>query len=371
MGNLQVLCAKKKDEKFSSQRSGTSMLQKQDKNRLVFKGMWIAVIFLLTVFVRGYAGPAQETEKPRNSGQPVTINLGDLSGYPIIKVANAKGFFKEEFEKDNITVAVHNFQSGPPEIEGLAAKSLDFALLGAQPALQGISNGVGIHILSGVVDASDANGLIVRADAGINSIAGLKGRKVGVPVGTTSHLTLIKQLEKNGLTVNDIELLNLSAGDIPSSILTGAIPAAVIFEPGLTGAVVNGQGTIRKLDTAVGYVRLVDVIVARDEFVKTYPDLTVRLLKVIKRTVIWYNEHLEESLDILASFLSLNKEVFRPLILATPPLLALKPEDKNSILETVQYLRDSGIISVNLRESQIFDDSFAREAGIYDGGQGY
>jgi sulfonate transport system substrate-binding protein len=331
----------------------------------------LSVVFFLAALGQNYASPAQEAGKPRNNGQPVTINLGDLSGYPIVKVANAKGFFKEEFEKDNVTVTVHNFQSGPPEVEALAARSLDFALMGSQPALQGISNGVGIHILSGVVDASGANGLIVRADAGINSIADLKGRKVGVPVGTTSHLTLIKQLEKNGLTVNDIELLNLAAGDIPSSILTGAIPAAVIFEPGLTGAVANGQGTIRKLDTAAGYVRLVDVIVARDKFVKTYPDLAVRLLKVIKRTVLWYNEHQEESLDILASYLSINKEVFRPLILAMPPLLALKPEDKNSILETAKYLRDSGIITADLREERIFDDRFAREAGIYDGGQGY
>jgi sulfonate transport system substrate-binding protein len=336
------------------------------------KAVWVlAAGFFLAAFNQAHASPARETESSRNDRQPVTINLGDLTGYPIVKTAQAKGFFAEEFEKDGVTVKVHNFQSGPPEIEALAAKSLDFALLGAQPALQGISNGVGIHILSGLVDASDANGLIVRSDSGISRIADLKGRKVGVPIGTTSHLTLIKQLEKNGLTVNDIELLNLAAGDIPGSILTGAIPAAVIFEPGLTGTVANGQGSVRKLDTASGYVRLVDVIVARDEFAKTYPDLTVRLLKVIKRTVLWYNEHLEESLDIFASILSMDKEAFRPLILSMPPLLALKPEDRASILETVKYLRDSGIIAADLRNSQIFDDSFAREAGIYDGGEGY
>jgi sulfonate transport system substrate-binding protein len=115
----------------------------------------------------------------------------------------------------------------------------------------------------------------------------------------------------------------------------------------------------------------VDVIVARDEFAKNHPDLTIRLLKVIKRTVLWYNEHLEESLGILASILGIDKEVFRPLLLAMPPLLALKPEDRASILETVKYLRDSGIIAADLRDSQIFDDRFAREAGIYDGGKGY
>jgi sulfonate transport system substrate-binding protein len=335
------------------------------------KAAWVlAAGFFLAALNLGYASPVRD-EGARNVPQPLTINLGDLTGYPIVKTAQAKGFFAEEFEQDGITVTVHNFQSGPPEIEALAAKSLDFALLGAQPALQGIANGVGIHILSGVVDATGANGLIVRVDSGINGIADLKGRKVGVPVGTTSHLTLIKQLEKNGLTVHDIELLNLAAGDIPGSILTGAIPAAVIFEPGLTGTLANGQGSVRKLDTAAGYVRLVDVIVARDEFVKNHPDLTVRLLKVIKRTVLWYNEHLEESLDILASILGLNKEVFRPLILATPPLLALKPEDRVAILETVKYLRDNGIITADLKDPQIFDDSFARQAGIYDGGKGY
>jgi ABC-type nitrate/sulfonate/bicarbonate transport system substrate-binding protein len=178
-------------------------------------------------------------------------------------------------------------------------------------------------------------------------------------------------LEKNGLTVEDIELVNLAAGDIPASILTGAIPAAVIFEPGLTGAVANGRGSIKKLDTATGYVRLVDVIVARDDFVKKNPDLAIRLLRVIKRTAIWYNEHREESLEILAAFSGINKEVIRPLLVSMPPQLALKEEDKASILETVQYLRKSGIITADVTAAQIFNDTFAQKAGIYDNGAGY
>ncbi|MDR3284034.1 MAG: NrtA/SsuA/CpmA family ABC transporter substrate-binding protein [Treponema sp.] len=333
------------------------------------KALWlVSAVFFLVAAGNGYAKAAKDQGAP---GKPVTINLGDLSGYPLTKVALAQGFFKDEFEKDNITVAVHNFQAGPEEIEALAARSLDFASLGAQPALQGIANKVGIHVVSGLLNASDANGLIVRTDSGINSIADLKGKKVGVPVGTTSHLTLIRQLEKNGLSVQDIELVNLAAGNIPASILTGAIPAAVIFEPGLTGALVNGKGSIKKLDTATGYVRLIDVLVARDDFVKQHPDVAVRLLRVIKRTAIWYNEHSEESLEILTAFLGIDKEVIRPLLASMPPQLALKKEDKTSILETVQYLRKNGIITANVTAAQIFNDAFAKEAGIYDNGKGY
>ena len=327
-----------------------------------------AVLLALSAGTAVYGKGSREGKEPGRSG---VINVGDLASYVPVKIAAAKGFFAEEFGKDAITVEVRNFQSGPPEIEALAARDLDFALLGAQPAVQGIANNIGIQILSGVVDGSEGNGIIVRTEAGINSPEDLKGKKVAVPVGTTAHLTLIRTLEKNGLSLDDVELLNLGAGDIPAAILTGAVSAAAAFEPGLTAAVAAGGGQIRKLGTAAGYVQLLSVIVGRDDFVKQYPDLTTRFLKVIKRAVVWYNENFEESLDILAAAVSIDKEVLRAPTLAMPPLLALSGPNKASILEVGQYLRQSGIISVNLTEAGVFNDRYAKEAGIYDGGKGY
>jgi sulfonate transport system substrate-binding protein len=336
-----------------------------------FTGLELPVFALVAAALVMLAACGGGGKEKRSAGNPIVINVGDLPSYPLVKVAEVKGFFKEEFEEDGIMVNINNFPSGPPEIEALAANSLDFALLGAQPAVQGIANGVGIQIVSGLVDGTNGNGIIVRTDTGINEITGLKGKKVAVPVGTTAHLTLIRALEKHGLSMEDIEAVNLGAGDIPAAILSASVNAASTFEPGLSSAVGAGGGTVKKLTTAAGYVRLLSVIVVRNDFVNTHPDVVIRFLKVIKRAAVWYNENFEESLDILAASVSIDKEILREPTLSMPPLLALDSADKASILEVARYLKESGVIIEEPLDAHIFNDSYAREAGIYDGGEGY
>ncbi|HWQ78450.1 MAG TPA: NrtA/SsuA/CpmA family ABC transporter substrate-binding protein, partial [Anaerovoracaceae bacterium] len=294
--------------------------------------------------------------------EPVTIRVGDLASYEIVKDADEKGFFKEEFEKDNVTIEIKSFQSGPPEVEALAAKDLDFALMGDMPSVTGVAAGTGIQIISGLLDGTHGNGLIAREDAGINTIPDLKGKKVGVPVGTTAHQLLIKMLEKNGLTSDDIELVNLGAGDIVTSLQSDNIQAAVTFDPGLSKAVAGGG--IKKISDAEGYKLIINVIVGRTEFTEKYPDLTVRFLKVLQKTVEWRNANFEESLEITANRIGVNKEDIRAALTSMPPVLALDDEKKQAILETAKYLKDNNLITKELTVDELFNDTYAKEAGI-------
>jgi aliphatic sulfonates family ABC transporter substrate-binding protein len=329
----------------------------------------LAVTVALISVGAGYVfGGAKADQK---ATAPSIIRVGDIAGYEIIKIADEKGFFNEEFEKDGIEVQIYNFLSGPPEIEALSAKNLDLALMGDQPAVQGISNKIGIHIISGVSDGTEGNGLIVRTDSGINSIADLKGKRVAVPVGTTAHQTLIRMLEKNGLTVADIELVNLGAGDIPTSIQSGNIQAAVAYEPGLTNAEKTSGGAVKKLASAAGYKQIMSVFVARDGFAAEYPELVTRFLKAIRRAVLWRNDNFEESLAIMAKRIGLDPEILRISLELTPPKLALNEQHRAAILETSEYLYKNGITAEKITPTQAFEDKYAKEAGIYDGNPGY
>ncbi len=303
-----------------------------------------------------------QSDAASSSDKGVTIRVGDLASYELIKDADEKGFFEEEFSKDGVTVEIKSFQSGPPELEALTAKDLDFALMGDQPAVQGVANEIGIQVVSGLLDGTHGNGLIAREDAGISQVADLKGKKVGVPVGTTAHQLLIKMLEKNNLKASDIQLVNLAAGDIVTSLQTGNIQAAVTFEPSLTKAVAGGG--IKKISDAEGYKEIINVIVGRTEFTKEHPDLAVRFLKVIKKTAEWRDSNFEESLGILAKRTGVDKEALRASASSMPPLLALKDSHKQAILETAQYLKNNNIIRRDLTVEQIFNDEYAVKAGI-------
>ena len=86
--------------------------------------------------------------------------------------------------------------------------------------------------VTAIVDESaGADGILVKND--INSIADLKGKKVGVSINQTSHYLLLQALETAGLTDADVDLVN-----------SGDLDAAVTWEPYLSNAVEQGVGKL-------------------------------------------------------------------------------------------------------------------------------
>ena len=75
-----------------------------------------------------------------------------------------------------------------------------------------------------ITDYTDGNDMVI-ARPGITSLAGLKGKKIGVEVGLVDHLLLLEALKKGGLTPTDVELVNMVTPNSvpPVNLLTALI----------------------------------------------------------------------------------------------------------------------------------------------------
>ena len=74
--------------------------------------------------------------------------------------------------------------------------------------------------------ATPLNTLLVLADGPIQSIADLKGRTVGYSVGGFEDALLGAMLERHGLSVEDVTLVNVNFSLSPS-ILSGQVDAVI------------------------------------------------------------------------------------------------------------------------------------------------
>ncbi len=81
------------------------------------------LIVLVTVFSarRCGANGASGDHKPLKE-----IRIGIQQSLSPLLIAKEKGWFEDAFEKEGIKVKWVEFQSGPPQFEGLAADKLDF-----------------------------------------------------------------------------------------------------------------------------------------------------------------------------------------------------------------------------------------------------
>ena len=139
---------------------------------------------------------------------------------PLI-VAREKGFFADAgLEVELIAPADPN---DPPKL--VAAGKADIAV-SYQPQLH-LQAAAGLPLARiGTLVATPLNSLVVLADGPIDSLAALKGRKVGFSVGGFEDALLQAMLSKHGLKLDDVELVNVNFSLSPS-LISGQVDAVI------------------------------------------------------------------------------------------------------------------------------------------------
>ena len=114
----------------------------------------------------------------------------------------------------------------PPDMgQGIASKSLDVEWVGDQPTLAQLSNGIPVKIIGYQYDFE----LRIEGGQGINTLADLKGKKIGTPFGTTAYNLSVTTMQANGLALSD--LINVAPTDLGTALTGGQISAITIWDP--------------------------------------------------------------------------------------------------------------------------------------------
>ena len=139
---------------------------------------------------------------------------------PII-VADAQGYFAAAgLEVEIVAPADPN---DPPKL--VAAGQADVAI-SYQPQLHiQVDRGLPLTRI-GTLVATPLNSLVVLADGPVKAIADLKGRKVGFSVGGFEDALLGAMLGQHGLTLADVELVNVNFALSPA-LLSGQVDAVI------------------------------------------------------------------------------------------------------------------------------------------------
>ena len=296
----------------------------------------------------------------------MVVRVGDFLGetflYPV-KIANAKGFFEEEFGKDNITISIEYLGSGAVMTEALTAGELEMSFLGGQPAFSGISNGNGVKIISMATSSSTDPCLLVAADSDITDVSQLKGKNLAVGIGTDNHYQLVEMLALGGLTEDDINLYNLQGVEAYAALTSGEIDCMQSIAPNTYQFVENGDVRIlASMDQTEG--RNNQVLVVSPDFAEEHGDIIVRFLKVLQRAVDYYKENPEECKDILVDYVgdNVNRDLMDEYMDKYDCSLHLNAEDKAYLERQYNFLYEHDMLSGPVDLETIYDDSFLIEA---------
>jgi NitT/TauT family transport system substrate-binding protein len=256
-----------------------------------------AFTFAVSIIVALITGSAPETAVGADL-IPVKISYGSpWVGYAPIFIAQEMGYFRDEgLAVEFIYVAYNNPQEAADE---LAAKRVDAHTFPLDESTLFWKPEVPYATIFSTDISFGGDGILVRKDLHIASVADLKGKRVAAQATTPSHFLLNYLLKQAGLSEADITFVNMKAKDAAAAVGAGKVDAAVSWSPFLTQAL--GDPNVALLvSTRNTPPILVDAIVMNKDLITSSPDVCKGLVRAWNKAVAYQKTKPDESLAIMA-----------------------------------------------------------------------
>jgi NitT/TauT family transport system substrate-binding protein len=175
-------------------------------------------------------------------------------------------------------------------------------------ALAGAQKGVP----ESVVALSHRHGDILTVAKDINSVRDLKGKRVAIPHRMSVHNILLSlALKKAGLTLKDVEWIEMPPPDMPAALARGDIKAFIVAEPFGTKAIQAGFGKklINAKDIWPDYICC--GLVLNPAFKKKYPAASREYVDSFTAAGKFIDGHRGEAIRIARQYMNIDEKVLQ------------------------------------------------------------
>jgi NitT/TauT family transport system substrate-binding protein len=262
-----------------------------------------AVIFLVIAIVLSSFIYLNSQKPYIGKVEPVTIGFFNSEMNALVYIADDQQYFAA----NGLNVTVKNYNSGAAAVNGLLNGEVDITgaseFVIAQKALENSS-----LYTFGSYCKSDKFYLVARTDRGIENVSDLKGKTIGVPMGTNGEFYLGRFLELNNIRLTEVNLVNVVPFvQTPDVLANGTVDAAVAFQPYINQieSLLGNKTVMWPIQN--NQLAYIDAICTRN-WGAANPDLIVRFLKAIVQAENFVVNNQEKAIAIVAKNLNYSSE---------------------------------------------------------------
>ena len=275
-------------------------------------------------------------------------------------VEKHEGILEADFGAKGIKIERPEITSGAKQTEAIAADAIDVAsVLGGASAILAKANGVDVRIIAVYSRSPKAFALMTR-EGGPATLADLKGKKIAGPKGTTLHQLLAAALASAGLTINDVDYINMDLPTARAALLSGQVDVATLA--GNNAIAVEKAGG-KTLATGDGLIHPTTVIAASGKFIDAHPDLVDAYLAAHRKSLDFMASKPDEALKIAADEQKISVEDAKaqlPLYDFTP---TLTDTDITNLEADQAFMIDNGMLpkdrAIDIRKDLVAPVAFS------------
>jgi sulfonate transport system substrate-binding protein len=225
--------------------------------------------------------------------------------YGTLVLLKARGSLEKRLAPMHVEVKWTEFPAGPQLLEGLNVGSIDFGTVGEAPPIFAQAAGADLVYVGNEPPASAGEAILVRKDSPIQTVDGLKGKKVALNKGSNVHFLLVKLLERAGVNYNDIDTIFLTPADARAAFERGSVDAWVIWEPFLAAA--QRQTGARILADGNGVVSNHQFFLASRPYASKSAEVVAIVLEELTAVDQWAKTNLKEAAAALQPQIGLDQ----------------------------------------------------------------
>ena len=237
---------------------------------------------------------------PQPKRPPLKLAYSAWPGYFPIAIAQEKGFFATQ----GVTVETVIRENGQGILPDFGAGKFDgiFSTLGEIVPISAANPSVRLILITDESAGADA----VVAQPQIENIADLKGKTIGVGLGSFGELFVTKMLETNNITSDQVTLVNADGEQIPERLKSNAIQAGHSWEPYLSQMVKTGAPVLFTSKQTPGLIP--DVMTFQGKVLRDRPDDVRAFIRAWFQAVEYWQAHPKEGNIIIGKVLNIPPE---------------------------------------------------------------
>lgn len=237
-------------------------LRRPHRAALGFAAVWVALV-LLSCSESGYSGKAET----------ITIGAPPLEQNALLYVAEERGMF----QRNGLRVVIRDYDSGATSLGGLLNGEVNVAGTAEFPFVKAVIERK--EELRAIVcnDRFENGYILARKDRGITGESDLKGKRIGLTLGTINEFYLGRLLALNGLKIRDVILVDLKPAQYAEAFAAGKVDAIIAWHPYVHRIQNTEDGGV--LLPAQSSQAAYGLLVCRSGWLKQHADTVERLLK--------------------------------------------------------------------------------------------
>ena len=243
------------------------------------------------------AAQAQDTK--------VGIGISGWTGFAPLTLANEAGIFK----KHGLDVSIKKIPQKDRHL-AIASGDIQCAATTVETWIVWNANGVATTQIFQLDKSYGADGMVVKP--AIASIKDLKGKTVGADApGTATYFTLAWMLKKNGLSIKDVTVVNLSPQSAANAMIAGTagVDGGMTYEPFLSAVRAKPEAG-KIIATTLDYPMVMDTFGCTPKFLAENPKAAKALADAYFDALDMIKKDPKKSFEIMGADVKQSGEAF-------------------------------------------------------------